>query len=909
MRIMLVGICAAVLVAKCAAQLPDLSIATNNSLEVDNLFRRDVACPVWPYWGPPTPDDFYLRILPLGASIVWGYRSSDNNGFRKRLRDTLRQDGWKVNMVGSLHNGDMIDNNVDAKIGNRIDQVHAASASSTMYQPNVILINAGTNDCLQAYDIPNAGARYGAMLDDLYNAIPGVTIVVSTVLIGSATGIPQYRDSVNSQLRNLVAQRLSNGQKIVLVDTDQPASWLTINYIGDDGIHPTDAGYERLAALMRKGIYEGQKTGFLSAPAETQWSDDGSSPGDNTCDKVYGNGHGPVNTQQGSGLDDGPYVHDSESMGSVATIVTSIRANFTFARIANAFGAHDLLEVTAYLTDDGSGRYYNYYPNDGNGSWTVRPQGEEQEQIIVPDACIAKGVRFVDINADGLDDMICVAVDGTAYAMINNGNRGFTNSGEVWKASEGPKQDRVLLADIDGDGRADYCTIADNGDISCWRNGGQGNMPEYWQELGVVVQGKGFGDVNGVRFFDLNGDGRHDWMWMDDTGKTWTYTNNRACSKGTLEPLWRAGSNKELGEGPTHAGMGKNVGRSAIHFANVFNEPESIGLYGRGDYIWMREFQSVSQGQSYYLVNVWKNTGSGATKLKADGDKYCNMMGHSPHAMDYVWVHSTGWMMLYESLGGTFPVNPPYWGPHYQIWAATDYTGAEIDRRDLHLADWDGDGLCDIIYVNPDDNSLRVWLNLYKVNGNFDKWTEADVSAYDFDCPEKRGVGIYDLAVRFADLDGNGRTDILCIKPNGFTSGCLNNADGPEYVLQIKKSEDKDRANFHWADVNGDGRADLLWVDKFNGDGYVYYNQGETPVDGSLFTWEGEGAVYMGNAQGSCMHYPDLDGDGRADMHVVDSLENTAQTWFNLCPNEGSSSNGDDPDTFETVPVTWLGLT
>ena len=81
--------------------------------------------------------------------------------------------------------------------------------------------------------------------------------------------------------------------------------------------------------------------------------------------------------------------------------------------------------------------------------------------------------------ADGFDDMICVAVDGTAYAMINNRNKGFTNSGEVWKATEGPEQDRVLLADVDGDGRADYCTIADNGDISCWRNGGQGIPYSY----------------------------------------------------------------------------------------------------------------------------------------------------------------------------------------------------------------------------------------------------------------------------------------------------------------------------------------------------------------------------------------------------------------------------------------------
>lgn len=54
--------------------------------------------------------DFYLRILPLGASIVQGVQSSDNNGFRKLLRQQLRWKGWKVNMVGTKNNGNMNDN-------------------------------------------------------------------------------------------------------------------------------------------------------------------------------------------------------------------------------------------------------------------------------------------------------------------------------------------------------------------------------------------------------------------------------------------------------------------------------------------------------------------------------------------------------------------------------------------------------------------------------------------------------------------------------------------------------------------------------------------------------------------------------------------------------------------------------
>lgn len=59
---------------------------------------------------PRAAKDFYLRILPLGASIVQGVQSSDSNGFRKLLRQQLRWKGWKVNMVGTKNNGDMADN-------------------------------------------------------------------------------------------------------------------------------------------------------------------------------------------------------------------------------------------------------------------------------------------------------------------------------------------------------------------------------------------------------------------------------------------------------------------------------------------------------------------------------------------------------------------------------------------------------------------------------------------------------------------------------------------------------------------------------------------------------------------------------------------------------------------------------
>lgn len=59
------------------------------------------------------PQDFYLRIMPLGASITAGDPAAPGddgkNGYRKNLRDKLRFDGWDVNMVGNLNRGNMAD--------------------------------------------------------------------------------------------------------------------------------------------------------------------------------------------------------------------------------------------------------------------------------------------------------------------------------------------------------------------------------------------------------------------------------------------------------------------------------------------------------------------------------------------------------------------------------------------------------------------------------------------------------------------------------------------------------------------------------------------------------------------------------------------------------------------------------
>lgn len=149
------------------------------------------------------------------------------------------------------------------------------------------------------------------------------------------------------------------------------------------------------------------------------------------------------------------------------------------------------------------------------------------------------------------------------------------------------------------------------------------------------------------------------------------------------------------------------------------------------------------------------------------------------------------------------------------------------------------------------------------------------------------------------------------MEPNGRVTGWINHDDKELVnVGQVKFSEGLDRANLEFGDVNGifhapcprtcynlaprcrilmsvltihsclgDGKADMIWTDKFNGNARVWdnveYLQGDDRVSGSKFRWNHKGFKYLGSSRGANMHFPSLGGQGRADMVQVDPI--TAQ--------------------------------
>ena len=217
-------------------------ILTALSLGVAALGLPNATAPAAAAAGTP------LTIMPLGASNTYGVNSTDGNGYREALRRHLvNEAGLSIDYVGTLQSGNSVDPDNEGHSGLRIDQIAAgADGWLTTYRPEVVLLNIGTNDTRQGYQLATAPDRLSALVDQILRVVPTATVMMST-LVPSKT--PAYNASVqafNSKLPAIAQAKAAAGKKVHLVDLN---SVLTLDDIGADGVHPTDAGYVKIADL------------------------------------------------------------------------------------------------------------------------------------------------------------------------------------------------------------------------------------------------------------------------------------------------------------------------------------------------------------------------------------------------------------------------------------------------------------------------------------------------------------------------------------------------------------------------------------------------------------------------------------------------------------------------------------
>lgn len=201
--------------------------------------------------------------MPVGGSITQGVGSSNGSGYREELMRLLTKNNYTVEMVGSRNTGTMENNSHEGWRGFRVDEINTKARKSVgNLLPNLFTVNAGSNDCLQDFRMNYFGDRVSDLLENLWMASPGSTVVLSTLVVNRDPEIDARIISANQSLQKLVEKRVTEQRRIILADMYRPEG-PSVEDLGHDGIHPDDLGYKKMAAIWYRAIEEAANKGFL----------------------------------------------------------------------------------------------------------------------------------------------------------------------------------------------------------------------------------------------------------------------------------------------------------------------------------------------------------------------------------------------------------------------------------------------------------------------------------------------------------------------------------------------------------------------------------------------------------------------------------------------------------------------
>jgi hypothetical protein len=394
----------------------------------------------------------------------------------------------------------------------------------------------------------------------------------------------------------------------------------------------------------------------------------------------------------------------------------------------------------------------------------------------------------------------------------------------------------LVMADVNGDGFPDIVEIGADQTVAVLLNKGDGtfNSPSAYYVTGTTIT-----SPVALAVADLNGDGIPDIVVVNNTGNTVAVLLGKG--KGTF--IAQSAGDAADGTGtpaPTYAVGGgafyvavadlNHDGIPDLVVANFTDDTVSI-LLGKGD--------GTFKDQSVIDVGLGPDFISIAD-LNNDGKPDLLVANSTEGTVEVLLGHGNG---TFTDTGAVRASSPT----------------SQSTLMTIAVADFNKDGNVDMVVTNSDGSSQIVTY----MGGNGDGTFRA-----------ARGIvtGLQTLYLETADVDGDGNPDLIA---GSFTNGTLRVlfgngkggfSSGRDYPANGLSTSSGAQA-FALADVNGDGKPDIVTVNSTGGFVQVLYNDGNGRFDLSNSYDTGKIPTDVQAA--------DLNGDGHADVVEINSADGT----------------------------------
>jgi VCBS repeat protein len=178
--------------------------------------------------------------------------------------------------------------------------------------------------------------------------------------------------------------------------------------------------------------------------------------------------------------------------------------------------------------------------------------------------------------------------------------------------------------------------------------------------------------------------------------------------------------------------------------------------------------------------------------------------------------------------------------------------------------DLNGDGFADLVWHNTSDGTVAVWIM---------RGTTFVGSAVVNYSPLASGWNIRGVG----DVNGDGRADLIFQHNDGSLAVWLMNGVNAiaAMFLSIPKVADTNWVVAGAGDVNGDGMADLVWQNKVNGGLGVWYLNGPTVIDTKALS-----IVAASSLSWKIHGVGDVNGDAMADLLWQNETTGDVAVWY-----------------------------